>query len=533
MNKKRLLLLKNFLKASSRRNFIKYTKDASKKKKSVGNSVAYVLIFLMIVIYGTLASIGLVYSGSANVIPVMTATLLTALAFILTLFRASGYLFSYKEYDMLVSMPFEIKDVVAAKFFYMYIKSLPLLIALSLSMYVGYLFGAKFSIVSMIFWLVLTLVIPIIPMVISSALGAVFAKIGSAFRHKTLVQTILIFIIVLPTFFIRFIVEDIFREDKASETLDGVADTFSNIGKILFTAKWFSKAIIDKNIICFILLIVLTVIVFELFFIILSKYYRKINSRLGFSAAHKDYELKKNKKRSMVVAIAFKEYKRMTGSTTYLVNVSMGVMLTFILGLVAIFVDADVLIKTIMNGAPVTADIIAPVVPVFVYFLVGMVATTACSPSLEGKNYWIMQTLPIDVMTDCKGKILFNLLLMYPVAAFATLTLSICFNSGIGLTLISMVTVFVMCLFSSVYGLKCGLKHRKLEWTNEVEVVKQGMAVTLYLLPNMFLSMLLLPAVVFASLVMPAILVNVILIALYGLLTVLSYAGVKKFLHNK
>ncbi|MCQ2609913.1 MAG: hypothetical protein MJ151_03900, partial [Lachnospiraceae bacterium] len=154
-------MLKTFLKSSSRSNFIKYTKDKKKKNSSIGNQVGYIMIYLLILVYGLLSSLGLAYSNLAYIIPLMTASLLTAFSFFLTLFKAGGYLFSYKEYDLLLSMPFEIKDVVAAKFFYMYVKSLPLLISLSLSMYIGYTFGEGFSIVSTLFWMILTLVIPI------------------------------------------------------------------------------------------------------------------------------------------------------------------------------------------------------------------------------------------------------------------------------------------------------------------------------------------------------------------------------------
>ena len=46
-------------------------------------------------------------------------------------------------------------------------------------------------------------------------------------------------------------------------------------------------------------------------------------------------------------------------------------------------------------GAPITKEMVYPAIPLIVYFFIGMVATTAMTPSLEGKNYWIVQSLPI------------------------------------------------------------------------------------------------------------------------------------------
>ncbi|MBQ7679359.1 MAG: hypothetical protein IJT34_05875 [Butyrivibrio sp.] len=37
------------------------------------------------------------------------------------------------------------------------------------------------------------------------------------------------------------------------------------------------------------------------------------------------------------------------------------------------------------------------------FVFIGMMATTACSPSLEGKNYWILQSLPLEKKTIYQG----------------------------------------------------------------------------------------------------------------------------------
>ena len=37
----------------------------------------------------------------------------------------------------------------------------------------------------------------------------------------------------------------------------------------------------------------------------------------------------------------------------------------------------------------------------------------------------------------------------------------------------------------------CGIRYMPLHWENEIEVVKQGTAVSVYLLPNMFVTVIL------------------------------------------
>ena len=68
----------------------------------------------------------------------------------------------------------------------------------------------------------------------------------------------------------------------------------------------------------------------------------------------------------------------------------------------------------------------------------------------------------------------------------------------------------------------------KLDWENEIEVIKQGTGVMIYLLPNMFVSMILIVVVVFLGMVIEHSLLTALLILIYGLLAFLSYKKVMK-----
>ena len=46
-----------------------------------------------------------------------------------------------------------------------------------------------------------------------------------------------------------------------------------------------------------------------------------------------------------------------------------------------------------------------------------------------------------------------------------------------------------LCAFSTAWGCVCGVRHMRLDWENEIEVIKQGAGVAIYLLPNMFVVM--------------------------------------------
>ena len=67
----------------------------------------------------------------------------------------------------------------------------------------------------------------------------------------------------------------------------------------------------------------------------------------------------------------------------------------------------------------------------------------------------------------------------------------------------------------------------RLDWENEVEVIKQGAAVTIYLLPNMFVVMGLIVLMVFLGTRMNHSLLTVIMILVAAVLAAASWMRVR------
>ena len=84
----------------------------------------------------------------------------------------------------------------------------------------------------------------------------------------------------------------------------------------------------------------------------------------------------------------------------------------------------------------------------------------------------------------------------------------------------------VLCAFSTAWGCVCGIRHLRLDWENEVEVIKQGSAVTIYLLPNMFAVMGLTVLMVFLGTRMDHRLLTLVMIVITAVLALLSYLRV-------
>ncbi|MBQ3660582.1 MAG: hypothetical protein II907_00870, partial [Firmicutes bacterium] len=135
-------------------------------------------------------------------------------------------------------------------------------------------------------------------------------------------------------------------------------------------------------------------------------------------------------------------------------------------------------------------------------------------------------SLPLEKKTLYQGKMLFNMYLTVPFMAFATLCMCISAKVPAAETALYLLEGFVLCAFSTTWGCVCGVRHMRLDWENEIEVVKQGTGVAIYMLPNMFVVMGLVVLVVILGLRMDHKLVALLFTLIAGLLAALSYRRV-------
>lgn len=497
MKSKNVLLLRILLKSTSQFNILRKTKDKKKRGRIIGNMIGFMIVFICLMAYCIITCVGYGKLGMIKAVPMMCATLISFISFLFTILKTNGYLFNFKEYDMLMSLPFEVKTIAADKFLYMYIKSLPWFMSISLSMMIGYAMYADASIIVYPIWIILTFVIPVIPMLAASFIGFVIARVSSGFKKTNIVQTILMMAFILLCFCSRFIIDGMFKNGNVENTLETVSTYMNGLGNIYLPVGWFCNAITEYRISDMFLLVGVTIILFELVFIPVSRSYRRINSAISSHKASHNYKMSLQKKKSLVNTIAYKEFKRMLGSSTYMTNIIIGDIMAFILGIVVLVIGVDRVLATVTSNAPISAQMIYPAIPMIVYFLIGMVPSTVCSPSLEGKNYWIIQSLPVKKKVLYQGKMLFNMYLTVPFMTFTVICLCVSAKVPVYSTVLYVIEGILLCGISTAWGCVCGIKFMRLDWENEVEVIKQGTAVSVYLFSNMFITMLLVVLVVF------------------------------------
>ena len=529
MNKREITLLRMLLTSSSPFNTLKFSRDKKKRKSATVQIVANIILFLMLTGYEVAACIGYAYNGLAGSIAPLCGITVSVMAFILTFFKIDGTLFGFEGYDILMSFPYKAGSIAKCKYLYMYLRSLYWYLGLSLPGMAVALVCGGIDILGAVLWTLMSFVLPLIPMLAATVAGTLIAGITSGFRNKTILRSAVSMGFILLVFAGRFLLEGKLREEEPSmsEIISSMSYHTDRIGRYYPPVKWFSDGTCD-NIISFVLLTVVSLILFATVFVLIGARYRELNSALRSHASSKNFVMKSSGKRSVIGAVAFKEFRRFMGSSAYLVNCGFGVVLALVMGIAVMAMGFDGLIGTVTGNAPIPKGILYPAIPFIVYFCTGMISTTTCSPSLEGKNYWIVRSLPIDRKDLYKGKLLFNMILFAPVGTLVTVMMCIAAHTGIVNTLICMLLSVALIFFSSSWGLVCGIRFMKLQWESEIEVIKQGTAVMSYLLPNMFVNMGLIVLMIFLGTKLDADILLLGVLLIVSVLGLLSYRRAMK-----
>jgi len=93
---KNILLLKALLLSTSRINLYRYCKDKKKRHKIIGGLIGVGVLYLMLMTYCVLMCVGYGEYGLSASMPVMCATMISALSFIFTFLKTNGYLLILK-----------------------------------------------------------------------------------------------------------------------------------------------------------------------------------------------------------------------------------------------------------------------------------------------------------------------------------------------------------------------------------------------------------------------------------------------------
>lgn len=452
-------------------NVFHYTKD--KKKKSRIGVLFGCYAFLIAVAFFYVG--GLVYAyirfGLADVIPAYLIMLGSVLVLLTASFKTGAVLFQKNAHDILCSLPIKESAIVTSRMIRLYLESLLMAFIMMFPGIAVYGFMVKPSALFYVISLLAVLSVPLIPMVIAVVVGGIITAIAARSKEKSLVSTALALVVVLGMIFLSFLIP---KEDMkiTAELLQNIDEIISGaIGSIFPPAIWLGNAMCDGNMLTALLVLFAEVLVFAFAAWVLSRSYKNICERLFSTTAAHDYEMEQLKSSSALEALYKKEFARYFSSSVYVVNTIIGPIMSVAFSAMVLFLGVDGIQEKI--GIPVSIDRFLP-------FILGVICSimppSSAAISLEGKEWWIVKTLPIPTRVLLNSKLLLSISLIAPFYIVSELLLTIALKS-FGFSLLWQLLIpALMILLCVTFGLFVNLKLPVFDWENEAAVVKQSAA---------------------------------------------------------
>jgi ABC-2 type transport system permease protein len=294
-------------------------------------------------------------------------------------------------------------------------------------------------------------------------------------------------------------------------------DFLEGISKYLVTGKWFVNAIHEFNILALLGVIGVSLALLAGFVLLIEKVVVKTNQMNLTTRVSNSKKAAVSKQRPMILNIIQKELKKFFNVTIYVFNSGFGPIVLAIGGLAVLIFKED-LIGAVDLFSELNLSI-EPLLLIVVGFIISTVFTSAISLSLEGKNFWLLKSLPIKAETVMFGKMFFNVLIVLPFAIFFIFMAGIALEIELINVLVSIIYVTSLSFLSSALGSIVNLHFPKFNYVNETEVVKQSLGAILgmfstwlILTINGFMYYYLFEQMSFALIALLAVVVNVVLL---------------------
>ncbi len=458
-------------------NVFRHTKDKKAKTRYVGLMCVWIMLILMVFFYVGALTYGLVFLGLGEIVPTYLTVIASLLIFFFGFFKAGNMIFAKKGYDIISSLPVKASSIVISRFVSMYVQDLLLVLLIMLpgAVVYGYLVTPGFR-----FYLTLllcVLFIPALPLVAATAVGSLIMAISARLKHKTLIQIILtlVFIIVLLSGSLN---TGLMAENISPEMLFTLADSIGDLlGQLYPPAAWLGNAVIFHRLSDLLLFIGSAVLSMVLMTALVSKNFHRISRGLLVTSAKHNYQMETLKSSSMLSALYKRDLKRYFASGIYVTNTIISPIMGTILSAAILIAGTD----TIQNSISLPIDILG-LIPFAIAGVFGLVTTTSVSISMEGKEFWIVKTLPISTKNFLDSKILLNLSLLLPFYVLSEILLALAIKPTLLELLWLILIPIILILFSVVLGITINLRFHNFNWEKEGVVVKQSASASISML---------------------------------------------------
>ena len=434
-------------------------------------------VIIMATVYAEIIGEALAKINLVHLLPMVASLITVIITFMLSIFKADGTIFGSKDLDFLLSLPLSSRAILASKLIELLSLNIGISALVMIPSTIVYYIKSTASISCFLYMIVGIVILPLIPIILASIVAFILNIMSSKFRFSKIIYSIGMIGVIIVIF-----IGSLKAQDFMSYLMMNASSIENIFEKAYIPSAWFASSLINGNVGDLLKFIAISIVPFILLVFIFSRSFKKINSNLGQSYQKSNYKISKLKQKGMYQTLLNKEFKRYVASTSYVFNTLGITAMLVIMSVVSVF-SGDEVLGMISKGA---GRVIVLAVAAMFGVMSGMASTTPSSISIEGKNLWILKSLPIDIKDIFKAKVSMSLILSIPAIVISSLIISF----GLSLSIID--TIFII-VFASVYntfiaisGLFINILYPKFDWKQEIQAVKNTISVTI----TLFLSII-------------------------------------------
>ncbi|MBQ0135234.1 MAG: hypothetical protein KBS43_00660 [Oscillospiraceae bacterium] len=387
-----------------------------------------------------------------------------------SVFNTYASLYKAKDNDLLLSMPINTNSILSAKIFVTFLMSMIFSCIFYVPTCIYYYTHVPQSFASVLGTIVMFIGVNIFSTALVCILGYFLALASNKLQGKSYVSVVITLLFIAGYYYVYFRINKYLNYIAANGEI--FAENIRGKAKLL---HMFGAAFVGDTKSMLLYFVVFAAFLALVYFVLSSRYLKIMCTNKG--SAKVEYVAEKAiKSKSVSSALISKELSHFTKSTIYLLNGGLGIIMMPAFALV-IALRADY-IKGVMAGLSTQIPGIENYYPLVIIALAMAISSTvmitAPSISLEGKNAWILKSLPVNTTDIFAAKIKTQNRLAIPAMAIFAVVTSLALGLDYSSVITVAVTSVVYMMLSSYLGLMLNLLFPNLEWKDESVPVKQG-----------------------------------------------------------
>ena len=446
------------------------------RKSMIGMIVLYAFLFLMIACsffaVASMIATALVPADFGWLFFVIVGVLSILLGVFGGVFSTYTGLYLAKDNEMLLAMPIQPRKILAARLIGVYAMGLLYEALVFIPSCVAYYLAGGATVASVITSVPMIPILGFLVLTLTCLFGWLVALLSSRLKRKSVITVILslVFIGVYYYFCLNYY-----------SAIQNLVEHASEVGVKIKSGAYplyLMGRAADGHIPSFLIFTLAVFLLAALTYYILSKTFLRLATRHA-SVAKAVYKEKPVKQKNHRSTLLFKEWKRFSSSANYMLNCGLGAIFMPAAGIAALIFRGR--IQTLLDAFDPPHGILAVIAAAAVCLLSSMCDISAPSVSLEGRNLWILQSMPVNPAEVLDAKLRLHKWVALPPTVFLSVALAIVLKADFESALLMTLFPVIFVMFSAAGGLAVNLLMPNVTWTNEITPIKQGASVTIAL----------------------------------------------------